>query len=79
MSICYLTLWRLAEITNSRTKTTGLHVALRKNFSSTLSATDLVKGPKDVASLLVCTRKQILLGGYGFFVSSGVSGSKVVM
>jgi len=49
-------------------------VALRGNFSGPVSATDPVKGSKDVASLLVCTRKKFLLEGCGFFVSDVISG-----
>jgi len=33
-------------------------MALHKNFSHSVSATDLVEASKDVASLLVCTRKK---------------------
>jgi len=44
-------------------------VALRRNFSGPVCSTDPVKVSKDVASLLVCTRKKFLLGGCGFFVS----------
>ena len=49
-------------------------MALRRNFSSPVNATDLVKGSKDMASLLVCTRKKFLFGGCGFFVSDVISG-----
>jgi len=42
-----------------REKTAGLHMALRRNFSGPVSATDLVKSSKDSASLVVCTRKNI--------------------
>jgi len=42
-------------------------VALSKNFSNPVSATDLVKSWKDSASLMVCTQKQIFwLGGADF-------------
>jgi len=34
-------------------------MALRGNFSGPISATDLVKVPKDAASLLVCTWKKV--------------------
>jgi len=51
-----------------REKTAGWHVALRENFSSPVSATDLVKSSKDSVSLVVCTRKNIFLLGCGFFV-----------
>jgi len=63
-----LTLSRLGEIGNSRTKTTGLHVALRGNFSGPVSATDPVKGSKNKASLLVCTRKKNFLLGVTDFL-----------
>jgi len=44
-----------------------MHVAFHGHFSGPVSATDQVKGSKDVASFLVCTRKKILcLGGAGF-------------
>jgi len=46
-------------------KTAGSHVALRGNFSSSVSATDLVKSSKDSASLVVCTRKNIFWLGTG--------------
>jgi len=50
-------------------------VALRGNFSSPVCSTDLVKVSKDVASLLVCTRKKnFFLEGCGFFVSDVTSG-----
>jgi len=43
------------------------HVALRGNFSSPVCSADLVKGSKDAASLLVCTRKIFFcFGGAGF-------------
>jgi len=70
----HLTLSRLAKIGNSRTKTTGSHVALRGNFSGLISATDPVKGSKDAASLLVCTHKNVLLGECRFFVSDIING-----
>jgi len=51
------------QIGNSHAKTTGSHVALRRNFSGLVSASD----QKDVASLLVCTLKKIFwLGGADF-------------
>jgi len=40
------------------TKTAGSHVALHRNFSGPVSATDPVKSSKDAASLAVCTRKK---------------------
>ena len=57
-----------------RIKTAGLHVALWGNFSGPVRAIDLVKGPKDLSSLVVCTRKNSLVGGCGFFVSDVISG-----
>jgi len=52
-----------------------MHMALCGNFSDLVSATDPVKGSKDMASLLVCTRKKsFLLGGCRFFVSDIISG-----
>jgi len=42
------------------------HVVLRRNFFGPVSATDLVKGSKGAASLLVRTRKNFLLGGADF-------------
>jgi len=41
-----------------REKTAGLHVTLRGNFSGPVSTEDLVKSIKDLASLVVCTRKK---------------------
>jgi len=38
-------------------------VALRGNISAPVWITDLVEVPKDVSSLLVCTKKNFLLGG----------------
>jgi len=52
-----LTLAHLAEIGNSRAKTTGLHMTLRRNFSGTVSATDPVKGSKHTASLRLHLKK----------------------
>jgi len=50
-------------------------VALRGNFSTPVQVTDLVKASKDVASLLVYTRKKFFcLGGVGFLVSDVISG-----
>jgi len=48
-------------------------VALRGNFSSLVCSTDPVKVSKDMASLLVCTRKKFLLGSCWFFVSDVIS------
>ena len=50
-------------------------MALRRNISAPVQVMDLVKALKDVASLLVCTRKKICcLQGCGFFVSDVISG-----
>ena len=42
-------------------------MALRGNFAVPVCSTDPVKVSKDAASLLVCTRKNFLPGGVGFF------------
>jgi len=42
-------------------------VALRGNFSSPVCSADLVKGSKDAASLLVCTRKNFFCLGVRVF------------
>jgi len=49
-------------------------MALHGNISAPVWVTDLVEASKDMASLLVCTRKNFLLGGCGFFVSDVISG-----
>ena len=69
-----MTLWRPAGFGDFRKKNALTHVALCRNFSSPISSTDPVKGSKDTTSLLVCTRKNFLLGGYGFFVNDVISG-----
>jgi len=48
-------------------KTAGSHMALRRNFSGPVSATDPVKSSKDLASLVVSTQKYFWLGGEDFF------------
>ena len=60
-----LTLWRPATF-GDFWKNTKTHVALRQNFSRSVSAMDLVEASKHTASLLVCTQKIFLLGGAGF-------------
>jgi len=50
-----------------RQKTTGLHVALRRNISATVQVTDLVEVSKDVTSLVACTRKKIFVWGVRVF------------
>jgi len=52
-----LTLWHLVGFEDFHGKTTRLHMALHGNFSGPVSATDLVKNSKDLASLVVYTRK----------------------
>jgi len=47
---------------------------LRGNISVPVRVTDLVEASKDVASLLVCTRKNIFAWGCGFFMSDVISG-----
>jgi len=49
-----------------RKKAAGSHVALRENISAPMWATDLVEVSKDMASLVVCTRKKIFRWGAGF-------------
>jgi len=49
-------------------------VAFQGNFSGPVSATDLFKGSKDTASLLVGTPKRIFAWGCRFFVGDAVSG-----
>jgi len=54
-----LTLWYPAAFGDFREINTKTHVTLRGNFSALVWVADLVKVLKDVASLLVCTRKKI--------------------
>ena len=49
-------------------------MALRGNISASVRVTDLVEMSKDSASLAVCTRKKMLVGGCEFFVSDVISG-----
>jgi len=49
-------------------------VVLRRNISCLVSATDLVKGSKDSASLVVSNEKNFFGWGCGFFVSDIISG-----
>jgi len=55
-------------------KNTETHVALRRNFSRSVSATDLVKVSKDMARLLVCAQKKNFGWGCRFLMSDVVSG-----
>jgi len=50
-----------------------MHLALCGNISAPVQVTDLVEASKDAASLLICTQKNFLLGGCGFFVSDVIS------
>jgi len=50
-----------------RAKTTGSHVALHRNFSGLVSATDLVKSSKDSVSLAVCNEKKFVGWGMRIF------------
>jgi len=50
-----------------REKTAGSHVALHRNFSGQVTATDLVKSSKDSAILVVCTQKNFCGWGMQFF------------
>jgi len=67
MTILLLTHWRLAGFRDSHTKTTESHVALHVRNSGDQSGRELFKGSKDVANLLVCTRKKIFAWGMGIF------------
>jgi len=58
----------------SQKKTTRLHMVLHTQNSGAESGRELFTGSKDLASLLVCTRKKFLLGVCGFFVSDIRSG-----
>jgi len=51
-----------------RAKTAGSNVALHRNFSGPVSATDLVKSSKDLASLVVCTLKNFFWLGVADFL-----------
>ena len=69
-----LNTWRPAAFGDFRKKNAWTHVALLGNISAPVRATDLVEASKDVASLLVCTRKKIFAWGCGFFLSDVISG-----
>jgi len=51
-----------------REKTAGSHVALRGNFSGPVSATDSVKGSKDLTILVLCTKKKTFWLGSADFL-----------
>jgi len=55
-------------------KTAGSHKGLRKRNSSAEIARELFKRSKDLASLVVCNEKEILVGGCGFLMSDIISG-----
>jgi len=62
-----LTVWRPAAFGDFQEKNREKHVALCKNFSGPLNATDPVKGSKNVASLLACIRKKLFFLGVRIF------------
>ena len=72
--VTILKLWRLVGFGDFRAKTTRLYVALRERNSGAKIGRELFKGSKDLASLLVCTQKNFLVRGWGFFVSDVISG-----
>ena len=51
---------------NSRQKTTGSHMALCVHNLGAENGSELFKGSRDAASLLVCTQKKKIFG-WGFF------------
>jgi len=51
-----------------RKKTAGLHMVLNRNISALAEVTHLVKVSKDAASLVVCTRKNIVWLGDTVFL-----------
>jgi len=57
-----------------RDKTTGSHVVLREHNSGAKNDRELSKGLKNLASLVVCTRKKSFGWGCRFFVSVIISG-----
>ena len=60
-------LWHPCAFGDFRKKNTETHVALCRNFSCSVNAMDLVEALKDVASLLVCTRKNFFWLGVRIF------------
>jgi len=56
-----------------RNKTDGLHVALYRNFSSTVSATDLVKVSRLGKSCSLHSKKYFLVEECGFFANYVIS------
>jgi len=57
----------------NRPKTSSCRLPYQRPSSSADCARELFKPSKDSASLLVCTRKNFLDGGCGFFVSGIIS------
>ena len=55
-------------------KNAWTHLALHRNISAPVRVTDLVKASKDMASLLVYTRKKFFAWGCRFFMSDIISG-----
>ena len=57
-----------------RAKTSVLHISLHGHNSGTLSAIELFKCSKDLASLVLCNEKgKFYVFGFGFFVSDIIS------
>ena len=73
LCFCVLDFFAAGKFRGFRTKTTGLHVALREYNSGTESGRELFKGSKDLASLVVCNEQQFFGWGCSFFVSDIVS------
>jgi len=57
-----------------RVKIAGLHVALCRHNSGTISSRELFKCSKGLASLVVCNEKIFWVLAFGFFVSDIISG-----
>jgi len=71
-----LTLWELAYdifVPRFRPKTSSFRLPYQRHSSSANCARELFKGSNGSASLLVCTQKNFLVGGCGFFVSDVIS------
>jgi len=59
-------IWRLVLFEDFGAKATGSYVDLRGCNSGAKSGIELIKGSKDVASLLFCTRKKFF--GWGVLI-----------
>ena len=73
---CSLTLWEPAYkyiVPRFQPKTSSFRLPYQRPSSSADCARELFKGSNGLASLLVCTLKNFLLGGCGFFVSDTIS------